>query len=132
MNHIEHAALTTAIEAAEILARAIRATPEWKSFENARTSFEHDAELQELVSRYRRLAGLWQTAQQRGQGLMGSAAVELAQVRSQIEAHPVYQQERETAGAVLALLQKLNQRISEELGLDFAANAAPRGGGCCG
>lgn len=132
MNHIEHVALSTAIEAAEILARAIRATPEWKSFENARTSFDHDAELQELVSRNRRLAGLWQAAQQRGQGLMGSAAVELAQVRSQIEAHPVYQQERETARAVLASLQKLNQRISEELGLDFAANAAPRGGGCCG
>jgi hypothetical protein len=30
------------------------------------------------------------------------------------------------------LLKGMNGHISQELGFDFAGNAAPRGGGCCG
>ncbi len=132
MNHTKNTAVATTLEAAEILAKAIQATPEWKEFQDARVAFEHDAELQELVSRYRRLVQSWQAARQRGQGLTGNEAMQLSRLQSQIEDHPVYQREREAGSALVALLQMVNQNLSAELGLDFAANAAPRGGGCCG
>lgn len=132
MNHIENTAVTTAVEAAEILAHAIQATPEWEEFQSSQGTFERDTEVQELISRYRQLAQLWRAAQQRGQGLMGKAAMELPRLQSQIEANANYQRQQGAGRAVVALLQKVNQAISTELGLDFAGNAAPRGGGCCG
>lgn len=132
MNRIENANVTTAIEAGEILAHAIQATPEWKQLQEAREDFDRDDRLQGLLSRYRQLAQLWRVAQQRGQGLMGKSAIELSQLQSQIEGNANYQRQQEAGSALVTLLQKINQAISAELGLDFAANAAPRGGGCCG
>ena len=132
MNHTENTTVTTAIEAAEILARAIQRTPEWKAFQNARGAVERDAELQDLFTRYRRLAQSWRLAQQQGRGLAGKAAMDLPQLQSRIEANATYQLQQQAGSALVALLQKLNQAISAELGLDFAATAAPRRGGCCG
>ena len=132
LSHIENNASGAAIEAAETLAHAIQATPEWAEFQSAQRAVERDAELQDLMVRYRQLAQSWRAAQQRGEGLMGKAAMELPQLQSRIEGNANYQRQQEAGSAVVALLQKVNQALSAELGLDFAANAAPRGGGCCG
>lgn len=135
MEHTESVNVKAAVEAAEVLARAIQATPEWKELQNAQLAFERDAELQEIILRYRQLAQAWRTAQQRGQGLMGTAVMELPRLQSQIEASDTYQRVQQASRAVVVLLQRVNEAISAELGVDFAANAAPRGGGgggCCG
>jgi len=118
-------------EAATAFAAAIRSTPTWQQWDEARRSLEGDAALVDLFSRYQELSGKWQRAGARGSGLSGEQVVELAQVQEKIANHPLYVRRDETLRELTTLLQDLNSLLTEHLGIDFAAAAAPRSG-CCG
>lgn len=121
------------ITAAEGLGHAIRLSPEWRELEAARTAFQSDRELAALVERYRGLSARWRDAKRQGRALSGAAATELADVQERIQQHPLSQRQQDAIGAFVVLLQHTNLVISQDLGLDFAANAVQRGGGgCCG
>ncbi len=43
-----------------------------------------------------------------------------------------YLRQQEAWKKVVELLQSINRKISKMLGIDFASDATPRRGGCCG
>ncbi len=99
--------------------------------EAARTAFQTDPEMVALTARFRKLSEQWRHARSEGRALAGKEGMELATVQEQIQQHELYLRQQAAAGAFVALLQEANQAISQELGIDFASNAAPRSG-CCG
>lgn len=117
--------------AAEELARAIQRTPEWRELEAARTTFQSDSDLSLLTARYRKLSELWWRARSERRALPGKEAMELAAVQEKIQRHDLFLRQQAATGAFVALLQETNRAISNHLGMDFATNAAPKGG-CCG
>lgn len=119
-------------DAALKLAKAIQALPEWRELQEARTRFRTDPEIASIMARYRRAFSAWKAARQRGAGLTGPDAVEMAESQHQLEEHPLFRRQHEAHQAVASALRDINLVLSAELELDFAANAAPRGGGCCG
>jgi len=122
----------TLIEAATGLARAIQSAPQWEEFQRARAAFESDPDLAMLLSRLRELSALWRIAKNSGRGLAGTDASDLADLQARLQAHPLFVRQQDAVRALMAMFQQVNQILSAELGLDFAANAAPQGGGCCG
>ncbi len=118
--------------AAQTLADAIKSSPEWQEWQEATTAFENDATAAEWMRRYHELADRWRQAQAQGRGLLGQEAAELAEIQNRIQRHELFIRQQEAGRALLALFQRTNDLISSHLGLDFAANAASRGGGCCG
>jgi cell fate (sporulation/competence/biofilm development) regulator YlbF (YheA/YmcA/DUF963 family) len=118
--------------AAEVLARALRGTHEWEEWRAAKSAFDGDADLARLLARYRELAGRWRIAQARGGGMMGPESTELAEVQEKIQGNALFSRHQEAGNALMEMLRQANRVLSDKLGIDFAANAAPRGGGCCG
>jgi cell fate (sporulation/competence/biofilm development) regulator YlbF (YheA/YmcA/DUF963 family) len=130
---VTHANIDGAVPtAATALARAIQETPEWIELRSAQQAFEADPDVTRLMSRYQELFGRWRSAQARGSGLSGNEAMELAQVQEDIQEHPLFLRHQGAMGELAAVLQRANEVLSSELGIDFAASAAPRRGGCCG
>lgn len=118
-------------KAAEDLGRAICLSAQWRELELARAAFQADNELAELLQRYRNLSSQWREARKHGKTFSGADATALADVQEKIQHHPLSLRQQEAISAVVQLLQRVNGVLSEQLGFDFAANAAPRGG-CCG
>lgn len=122
----------TVLEAAAVLAQAIHASAEWRELIGAQKAAEADGGFTRMVARQSELAGIQNSAKGHGQGLDGKSLVEFITLRDQIQRHELFVRQQEAGSAVLRLLQSVNEKISQELGLDFASNAAPRRGGCCG
>ncbi|ODU25226.1 MAG: hypothetical protein ABS95_00415 [Verrucomicrobia bacterium SCN 57-15] len=120
------------LEAAATLAKAIRAAAEWQALERAQAAFQRDAVLQQKLARHDELSKARQLARESGQNWAGREMVELIALQDQIQRHERYVQRQEAGQALVELLQNINQAISDNLGLDFASNAALRRGGCCG
>lgn len=118
--------------AAEVLAQALQDTPEWRQWQSAKAALESDTELGQLMAHYRELACHWRRAQARGGGLISKEAMELAEVQEKIQQQELFVRQQEAGGALVALFQRANDAISTKLGIDFAADAVPRSGGCCG
>lgn len=132
MNPTESLSADTAQEAAVALVEAIQQTPEWPELLNAQKAAKADGRFARMVARQSELARIQNSGQRRGQGLDGESLVELITLREQIQRHGLHVRQQEAWSAAAALLQRINEKISQELGLDFASNAAPRRGGCCG
>lgn len=120
------------LEAALALAQSIQSSAEWHEFIETQKAAETNPQFVRLVARLAELARLQASARSGGQGLDSKSAVELITLREQLQRHELYLRQQEAGSAVLRLLQRVNEKISEELGIDFASNAAPRRGGCCG
>lgn len=120
------------VEAATGLVRAIQAAPQWEEFQSARAAFEADSGLAALLARLRQLSASWRLAKNAGRGLVGKDASDLAELQGRIQVHPLFVRQQNAIRSVVAMFQQVNQVVSAELGLDFAANAATQGGGCCG
>ena len=99
---------------------------------NAQKAAKADGPFTRMVARQSELARIQNRAQGHGQGLDGESLVELITLREQIQRHALHVRQQEAWSAAVALFQRINEKISQELGLDFASNAAPRRGGCCG
>jgi cell fate (sporulation/competence/biofilm development) regulator YlbF (YheA/YmcA/DUF963 family) len=120
------------LEAATTFAQAIQASAEWRELISAQKAAEADDGFARMVTRQNQLAGIQNRARGQGQGLDGKSLVEFIALRDQIQRHELYVRQQEAGSAVVRLLQRLNEIVSQELGLDFASNAALRRGGCCG
>lgn len=68
------------------------------------------------------------SAQGCGQVLDDKSLVESITLRDQTQRHELYVRQQEAGSAVVRLLQRVNEKVSQELGLDFASNAVPRRG----
>ena len=132
MNPTESLSADTAQEAAVALVEAIQQTPEWPGLLNAQKAAKADGRFARMVARQSELARIQNSGQGRGQRLDDESLVELITLREQIQRHELHVRQQEAWSAAAALLQRINEKISQELGLDFASNAAPRRGGCCG
>ncbi len=122
----------TVVEAAEVFARAIRSSPAWQSWEQAQAAFDGDAAMRQAMKRLRDLSGRFHLARAQGKGLAGQEATEMAVLQGNVQGDPLYQAKEAEGRALVDFLRETNELLSKELGVDYAAAAAPRGGGCCG
>ncbi len=120
------------LEAAAALAQSIQGSPEWREWLDAQKAAETDPQFARLVTRQKELALIQNRARSGGQGLDGKSLVEFISLRDQLGRHELYSRQQQAGSAVVGLLQRVNQTISETLGFDFASNASPPRGGCCG
>ncbi len=122
----------TVAEAAEAFARAIMDSDEWRRWTDARERCESDATLRQAQQRLAELSRTFQSARARGKGLFGPDLAELNRLQGEIQSSPLVQERERAAATLVQFLQDTNRLLSETLGVDYAANAAPRQGGCCG
>ena len=120
------------IDAIDLLADTLKRTPEWEAWENAKAHADDDRELRSLRARVQELAGRWQRARDSGRALAGSEALELAGLQERLKANGLFLRQQDAGRQLVALLQETNDVMTPMLGLDFAANAIRRSGGCCG
>ncbi len=120
------------VQAAKALAEAIQGSPAWQAWEQACARFESDAELRRAMERLQQLSMQFRQARAQGRGLFGPAMAEMNRLQMEIQQSPLAQKRDQAAQALLSFLQATNRVLSDALGIDFAASAAPRGGGCCG
>lgn len=118
--------------AACLMASAILKEPRWKAWSSAKEAVNGDPELQELLVHYRTLSEKMKKAGRRGEGLDGKDTLELADVTNRIKYHSLHRKEMASLEAMIALLREVNEAISDQLGVDFASNASPPRGSCCG
>jgi cell fate (sporulation/competence/biofilm development) regulator YlbF (YheA/YmcA/DUF963 family) len=128
---VPQTALTVA-EAAEVLARAIHDSAEWRRWSDARERFDADPQLRQMQQRLAELSRKFQSARAQGRGLFGPDLAELNRLQSEVQASPLARARDEAGAALIQFLQDTNRLLSDTLGVDFAANAAPRQSSCCG
>lgn len=112
--------------AAQNLAEAIRRDPRWVEWSEATEAADSDGELMALMEQYKDLFARTRS----GQG-DPRALGELVRL---IQRHPTYERHEKATEAMVGLLREADMALSQGLGLEFAATAAPQktGGGCCG
>jgi cell fate (sporulation/competence/biofilm development) regulator YlbF (YheA/YmcA/DUF963 family) len=120
------------LDSAARLAQSIQSSAEWQELVQARGAAAEDERFTRMVARRGELAGLQGNARERGELFDNKLLVELMALEAEIRSHELYIRQQEAWRAVTGLLQGVNERISQELGLDFASSAASRVGGCCG
>jgi cell fate (sporulation/competence/biofilm development) regulator YlbF (YheA/YmcA/DUF963 family) len=127
-----HHADAAVLEAAAALAQAIQASAEWQELLNVQEAAQADTQFAHMVARHNELSRLQNSARSGGQGLDGKLLVEFIALRDQVQRHELHVRQQEAGSAVVELLRRINGKISADLGFDFASNASPRRGGCCG
>ncbi len=85
-----------------------------------------------LRRRLEDLATRWRQARAAGAGLTGPQATELAGLQERLQRHALFERQQDAGRQLVALFQQVNDLMTSMLGIDFAANAVRRGGGCCG
>ncbi len=122
---------TQAIEnAARELAGALQADPRWSAWREARIAAEQDAKLGALMERYSQLSHKAHEGQAAAR-LSDEEMLELGALQDTIQQNEAFIRRDEASDALIALLREADGALSEALGVDFAANAAPRSS-CCG
>ncbi|HLS27471.1 MAG TPA: YlbF family regulator, partial [Opitutales bacterium] len=104
---------------------------EWNEFHRINEIFENDQEITAMLGEYRQLAGQIQEAHTNGEQT-GHQLRQLEHLQIRIQQNHLFQQRENAADAMLGLLQQANLVLTNDLGLDFAANAKPQESGCCG
>ena len=122
----------TVAEAAEAFAQAMLDSPEWRRWSDARERFEADPQLRQTQQRLGELSRKFQSARAQGKGLFGPDLAELNRLQREVQASSLAKERDEAAAALVQFLQDSNRLLSDTLGVDFAANAAPRQSSCCG
>jgi cell fate (sporulation/competence/biofilm development) regulator YlbF (YheA/YmcA/DUF963 family) len=122
--------LTTQLQTAgETFVAAVTATPEMEAFVRAKAVFRADPELQDLRKRLSQRSGELQAKQTTG-ALTQQEIDEVQFLQNTLNAHPITVQFVQARHAIIARLGECNEAVSEEIGFDFAAAAAPQS--CCG
>ena len=122
----------TVAEAAEAFAQAMHDSPEWRRWSDARERFEADPQSRQTQQRLGELSHKFQSARAQGKGLFGPDLAELNRLQSEVQTSPLAKERDQAASALVQFLQNANRLLSGTLGVDFAANAAPRQSSCCG
>ena len=126
------AAENKTLEAARALSEAIRGTAEWRELVNAQEAAQRDGDLNRIVARHQELLLARRAIEARGQDFAGKELVEMIALQSRLQGHELQVRQQEAWQGVVRLLQEANRAMSRELGIDFASNAAPSRGACCG
>ena len=113
-------------EAAQALGKLLRHTREYEEFLTAFEALNIDPTAQLLRTEIR----VHQSAIQWGRDPDGQHAAELSRLETEQIALPVVQAYLQAEKAVRAVFRQVDQIISQEAGVPFAANA--RRSGCCG
>lgn len=104
--------------ALENFTRLLAESPQYRRFVDARAEIELDPAAEEALSQH-------QFMQRLGLDL----AEGLFEEAENVQNHPLVEEYVQAEKEFRDLCQVLNEAISQELGLDYAANCAP--GGCC-
>ncbi len=113
-------------QAAQALGRLLRQTAEYEAFLQALKAVNDDLTVQRLAAQMR----VHQYALQWGRDGAGQHASELERLEQEMEALPLVKTYRQAEMEVRRLFQAVDEIISQEAGVAFAANA--KRGGCCG
>ena len=115
----------TVSQAVQLLAVALRGTPEFQSLMEAALAINSDDAVQELLRQMR----FHQSSLRRGQDNRDDHLTTRRRLQTDLEAHASVQAYRQSEQAVRALFQAVDAVISRAAGVDFAANARRS---CCG
>lgn len=110
---------------AQTLGRLLRQTPEYESFLRTLKAVNSDLTVQGLAAQMRTHQSALQWNRDDGQHL-----VELARLEMELENLPVVKEYRQAEAQVQQLFRTVDEIISQEAGVAFAANASRSG--CCG
>jgi cell fate (sporulation/competence/biofilm development) regulator YlbF (YheA/YmcA/DUF963 family) len=113
-------------QSAQALGHLLRQTPEYEAFLKALKAVNNDLTVQRLGAQMRG----HQNALQWGRDDSGQHAAELERLELEMEALPLVKAYRQAEMEVQQLFQAVDEIVSQEAGVAFAANAKP--GGCCG
>jgi|DewCreStandDraft_4_1066084.scaffolds.fasta_scaffold318309_1 cell fate (sporulation/competence/biofilm development) regulator YlbF (YheA/YmcA/DUF963 family) len=116
---------TDAREAAQTLGTLLRQMPEYEAFLKALQAVNSDPVIERLGAQMRFHRDALQWGRDDGQH-----AAELERLEMELEALPLVKEYRQAEAQVRQLFQAVEEIISQEAGVAFAANA--RRGGCCG
>lgn len=111
-------------QAARVLGDLLSRTPEYAAFLEALTAVNADPTVQKLSAQLRAC----QSAIQWGRDVVQNAA-EMERLEAELESLPLVQSYRQAEAAVRELFLAVDELISREAGVDFAANARRS---CCG
>lgn len=111
-------------QAARALGNLLAQLPEYRAFLEALKAVNNDPTVQKLSNQMRAR----QSAIQWGRDVVQNAA-ELERLQAELEAMPVVQAYRRAEEAARVLFLAVDEIISREAGVDFAANAKRS---CCG
>ncbi|KTG07734.1 hypothetical protein AUR64_02520 [Haloprofundus marisrubri] len=101
---------------------AVADSETYQQFIEANTQLESDPEAMELLDEYR------QKQRQMQQNFDQELMAELQEIQTELSENETIKQHREAQSALVELLQKTNDVISEPIGMEFAQST---GGGCC-
>lgn len=113
-------------QAAQNLGKLLRQMEVYEAFLNALQAVNTDATVKKLALQMR----AHQNALQWGHDGDGQHADELARLEQEMEALPIVQEYRRTEEQIRQIFHAVEEIISREAGVAFAANA--KRGGCCG
>lgn len=115
---------TDPFQAARALGELLKQLPEYVAFLDALNAVNADPQVQQLSKKMRAC----QSAMQWGRDVVQNAA-EMERLEAEIESLPVVQAYRRAEAAVREVFLGVDELISREAGVDFAANAKRS---CCG
>lgn len=125
LSPVQTAVKTDPRKAAQTLGTLLRQTPEYETFLKALKVVNSDPVIEKLGAQMRVHRDALQWGRDDGQH-----AAELERLEMELEALPLVKEYRQAEEQVRQLFQAVEEIISQEAGLAFAANA--RRGGCCG
>lgn len=119
-------------QAIDRLVEALRHTPEWEEWEQAKAAFDQDADVTTLRAQLQDLGVRWRRGRGGGRGLAGCEATEPVDLQETLRAHPLFVRQQSAGRQLVVLLRDTNGVMTSMLGIDFAANAAHREAGAAG
>jgi len=108
------------------LGEAIKAMPEYETFEEAKTAVENDEEAQERISEFEQFREEFVLARQTGEATQEDLR-ELQRKQERLHDIPVMSEFLQAQNELELRLQEINEQISAPLKVDFGQKA----GGCC-
>jgi hypothetical protein len=125
-------ATTGLVESCDTFAQALINRPEHEEWRAARVAREGDTEVAALSADLKRIGADFRLAQARRDPTAGSLEQRYAMLQTRLQTHPASVRQQVAAQTLIEMLREVNTLLSGSLGVDFAATAAPRQGGCCG
>ena len=110
-------------------AEALMATEEFSAYDAAQKAFQQDDSVRDLLTRLNTLSH--ELGQKQQQDELTDEDIELYRsLKTQFTENPTVAHLQEQENKVTETFRECNHEISQELGLDFASNAAPSSCGC--
>ncbi len=116
----------------ESFAQGLLGTFEHEEWRAARDAREGNDEIAALSAEMKRLSADFRLAKARRDPAAAALEQRYAAMQTQVQTHPAAVRQQVAAQALIEMLREANKLVSGSLGVDFAATAAPRQGGCCG